>query len=92
MSLSNKHWLDPNTGDRLIRGLYIVLFLVIGYFSVFIVLLTAILQFLANLIFRKSNDHLLQFGRELGVYASEMIDYITYVSDVKPFPFKSWPK
>lgn len=92
MSLLNKQWLDSNTIDRLIRGLYIVLFLVIGYFSVFVVLLIAILQFLANLIFRKSNDYLLQFGRALSMYASEVIDYITYVSDVKPFPFKPWPK
>ncbi len=74
-----------------LKCLYIILFLAIGYVTIFVTLCVVIFQFFSNLLFRKSNEHLLTFGRSLSLYMAEVICYITYNDNQLPFPFKSWP-
>lgn len=74
-----------------IRGLYILLFFVISYIMIFVTFFTVVFQFILNLISKKSNEHLLNFGQTLSVYAFEIVNFITYNTEQMPFPFKAWP-
>lgn len=75
-----------------IRGLFIILFFLISYITAFVMFFVVIFQFFSNLISKRSNEYLLQFGQMLCNYFYEIFNFITYNSDQKPFPFKSWPK
>ncbi|MGE3320185.1 MAG: DUF4389 domain-containing protein [Candidatus Berkiella sp.] len=77
--------------DHWIRGLYLVLFFFILYMVVFLLFFVGIFQFVTNLFMNKSNKHLLTFGQSLGYYYHDMIQYVTYNSAKKPFPFSPWP-
>lgn len=77
--------------DRWIRGAYIVLFFIIAYILRLLIMAVGILQFLSNVIFEKSNTKLLNFGQSLSIYAYDIIRFISYNSDQKPYPFSAWP-
>lgn len=80
------------TKSTWIKGLYILFFIVASYIAVFITFFVMLFQFLAELIFKKPNEHLQNFGETLGLYACALIRFITGSSNEMPFPFKSWPK
>ena len=48
-------------------------------------------QFLSNLITGQSNDRLTRFGRNLARYLQQIIVYMTFATEEKPFPFTPWP-
>ncbi len=83
--------IEPTSMDRGLRGLYIILFLFIGYLLYFLIFALTIFQFIYTLILKQPNTHILKFGQSLGAYAYEIIRFITYNSDKKPFPFDAWP-
>ena len=75
-----------------IKGLYILFFIVASYIAVFITFFVMLFQFIAELIFKKPNEHLQNFGETLGLYACAVIRFITGSSKEMPFPFNPWPK
>ena len=40
---------------------------------------------------KKPNENLLSFSIKLRNYLSQIIDFVTYSSDLKPFPFSPFP-
>jgi len=74
-----------------LRGLFIVIFAVI--YSVAEVVLGAVVvfQFLATLFTGETNARLRSFGLSLGAFIYQIIAYMTFNSDEKPFPFGPWP-
>jgi len=50
-----------------------------------------VFQFVASLITGKPNDQLARFGRNLARYFEQIIAYLTFATDEKPFPFMAWP-
>ena len=57
-----------------------------------VVFAVVVLQFLWALITSEPNRKLTEFGHSLALYTAELIDYLCYVSDERPFPFeKDWP-
>jgi hypothetical protein len=77
--------------DTWLRGLFIIVFAVIFYFLVGIIWLLVIFQFLTTVITGKLNNQLENFSGVLTDYALQILDYVTYQSDVKPFPFSPLP-
>ena len=77
--------------DSWLRGLFIVIFAVIFYFLVGIIWLLVIFQFLTTVITGKLNNQLENFSGVLTDYALQILDYVTYQSDLKPFPFSPLP-
>ncbi|MDZ7753119.1 MAG: DUF4389 domain-containing protein [Gammaproteobacteria bacterium] len=73
------------------RGLYMLLFVVIYNVVEALVLLVAVFQFGHTLITGDTNRHLLDFGRHLSGYVFEIMRYLTYVTDRRPYPFNPWP-
>jgi len=51
-----------------------------------------LLQFFWALFTSEPNKKLTALGHSLAVYTQELIDYLTYFTDERPFPFeKDWP-
>lgn len=77
--------------DTWIRLLYMVLFAVALYLLQFIVAAVAALQFLLTLLTGAENTRLCTLGRELGSYLKEIVEFVTYGTERRPFPFSAWP-
>ena len=77
--------------DTWLRFVYLVLFGVVFYVSVFITFLASGLQFLAKLFSGSSFEGLAEFGDNLATYQGQVTRYLTFASDQKPFPFAPFP-
>jgi uncharacterized protein DUF4389 len=77
--------------DVWMRGLFIIVFGVIFYFLFFLIWLVVIFQFIMKLITTELNDQLLDFSDSLIRYVSQILLYITFKSEERPFPFSPWP-
>jgi hypothetical protein len=73
------------------RGLFILVFGVIFYFIFTLIWLVVIFQFLMKLITTDLNEQLLDFSDSLNKYVSQILSYITFKSEERPFPFSPWP-
>lgn len=84
---------QPQTSpkEQLIRALYMVMYCVIFYLVWLISITIAVLQLLSSLIFKNSNRNLEVFGQSLSIYAQDIVRFVTYNTDKKPFPMDSWP-
>ncbi len=76
---------------RWIRLAYMVLFAIILYVVSFIMALVVVLQFVISLITGKNNLQLRRFGYSLSTYIYQTLQFLTYNSEEKPFPFADWP-
>lgn len=51
-----------------------------------------VVQFFYVLFTGQTKDQLKTFGHSLAIYSYEIIDYLTFNTDLKPFPFEGeWP-
>ncbi len=74
------------------RGLFILVYAVIFYFLFFLIWLVVIFQFIMKLFTTELNTQLLDFSDSLTMYVSQILKYITFKSEERPFPFSPWPK
>lgn len=80
--LSSRHWL---------RLIFMVLFAVILQVVSIVMWVLVILQFIFSLITGQDNVNLRQFGHSLSTYIYQTLKFLTYNSEMKPFPFSDWP-
>lgn len=73
------------------RGLYIVLFAVILAITRVVLWAVVVLQFLFTLFTGESNARLKKFGLSLAAFIYQVVIYITFNTDDRPFPFSPWP-
>ena len=73
------------------RGLFIVIFAVIFYFLYALIWLLVIFQFIMKLVTNELNQQLFNFSDSLIKYVSQILLYITFKSEERPFPFSPWP-
>ena len=78
--------------DVWLRGLFIVIFGAILCFVFTLVWLLVVFQFITRLLTGNLNQQLAGFSGGLLRYISEILGYITFQSDEKPFPFSPWPE
>lgn len=82
----------PNeAGSPWVRLLYMLLFALILSLVETIVYLTAFTALLFHLFSKSIPEELLAFGRGLGRYAGQVINFLSYNTEKHPFPFNSWP-
>ncbi len=72
------------------RLLYAMLYLIIGNILTMTISLVVVVQFLLGWIGGGLNTNLLSFSSSLGEYAKEIINYLTFNSDTKPWPIGDW--
>jgi hypothetical protein len=75
-------------GERLI---YMLLFIISYNIAEIVVVAVVVFQFLHLLILRDRNENLLRFGSELSRYIYQVLQYLSFNSDEKPFPVGEWP-
>lgn len=74
-----------------LRGLYILVFAVIYSIAEIVVAAVVLFQFLSTLFTATKNQRLLDFGNNLTSFIYQVLQYLTFNSDNKPFPFDEWP-
>jgi hypothetical protein len=77
--------------DTWVRGLFMLLFVVLYEVAEWVLFVLALLQFLWTLFTRRPNQRLVEFGEGLGRYAYQIVRFLTFNTEDKPFPFADWP-
>ncbi|NWH09654.1 MAG: DUF4389 domain-containing protein [Alphaproteobacteria bacterium] len=73
------------------RLIFAVLFGFIGWFTLMVGFGLAVLQFIVVAVNRAPNEDLKTLTANLGQYLREIISYISFAQDEKPFPFSAFP-
>ena len=77
--------------DKWMRLLFMILFGFIGYMIRFVAAVLIILQFFIVLFTGTTNAKLLQLGQILSTYTYQILLFLTYNSEEKPYPFSTLP-
>jgi len=77
--------------DTWLRGLFILIFGVIFYFLYGLIWLLVIFQFVTKVITGELNSNLEKFSTKMTCYAMQILNYITFQSEERPFPFSPFP-
>jgi hypothetical protein len=79
---SEKHW---------VRLVFMLLFAVSLYVALFLVVALIIVQFVFALITGADNAKLRELGYGLSSYIRQILMFLTFNSETKPYPFSDWP-
>ena len=84
---------EPATGDESIwkRLLFMLLYAFLYGISDIILFTVALIQFGFVAITGERNSNLLQFSAGLTRFIYQVVRFLTFNSDTKPFPFSPWP-
>ena len=77
--------------DKWMRLLYMLLFGFIGYMIRFAATLLIVLQFFTVLFTGTPNPKLLELGKMLSNYTYQILLFLTYNSEEKPYPLGPMP-
>jgi glycerol uptake facilitator-like aquaporin len=80
-----------SASDLAIRTLYMVLFAVVFWILSWTLGVTAIVQLLIRLSSGHTNPEVTRFGAALARYARQIIEFLTFVTEILPYPFSAWP-
>ena len=73
------------------RLIYMIVFAICLQVSSVVMWVLVALQFLFTLITGRDNLNLRRLGDSLSQYIYQALQFLTYASDDKPFPFSEWP-
>lgn len=74
------------------RIVFTALFWLIFYFSQLIVLAVVVAQAGFVIFTGAANHHLLVLGDRLAQYIQQILRYVTFNTDLRPFPFADFPE
>lgn len=80
---SSKHWF---------RLIFMLLFAAVLQVASIVMWVLVIAQFFFSLITGEDNLHLRRFGHSLSTYIYDVLKFLCYSSEEKPFPFADWPE
>jgi hypothetical protein len=81
----------PSVPDLGLRVIYMLLFAVVFWALCWILLATTVVQLVVRLLNGRANPDLTRFGASLARYARQVIEFLTFVTELAPFPFAAWP-
>jgi len=92
MAEQNQQQVKQNLQDtnQWIRILYMVLFWIVLYFSVMVTGVLIFIQVLFALVTGADNKNLRGFSAALTKYINQILLFLTYNDERKPFPFAAW--
>lgn len=76
---------------RLLRLVFMIIFWLVLRLSVMLTVLLAAVQWIWSWFQREDNGRLRGFCQALGRYQHQLLDYLMFNTDDKPFPFADWP-
>lgn len=75
-----------------LRLFFMIIFAFLYGLSRAVTAVVVVIQFFHVLFTGDTNDQLKTFGHSLAIYSYEVVDYLTFNSDTKPFPLDAaWP-
>ncbi len=74
-----------------LRILFMLLFWILLQLTRMVVVIVVLAQILFSLISGQANQNLLEFSASLNQFIYQNLQFLTYNSDDKPFPFADWP-
>ena len=74
-----------------VRAFYMIVMAILYSLTEFVILAVVVFQFLSKLVTAKTNERLLGFGKSLSTYIYQIMLFLTYNTEEKPFPFAEWP-
>lgn len=77
--------------DYWLRGALMVLFYVILWLVRFVVLVLAAFQFGAAIVVGRPNERVKPFASQLATYMQELVAFVTWASEHRPYPLSPWP-
>jgi len=75
----------------LARVLYTILYLIIGRFISMILFVITVSQFIYSWLIGEPNDKLLSFTVGLAEYSKQLVSYICFNINERPWPAGDWP-
>ena len=89
----DNQWKDSIKSESFwLRSIFMVLFFIVYRIVDILVLLVAVSQWLYVLLSGDANQGLRKFANGLSLYVAQIINYLSYNSEEKPFPFSDWPE
>lgn len=76
--------------NQWMRVAYMLLFGFILYFVMMVMWAVVVIQAIFALVTGKINENLAPFSNELSNYISQIVMFLTYNEEAKPFPFSRW--
>ncbi len=77
--------------DLWLRALYMVFYMIAYGVAELVVTLIVIFQFFVILLTGQANEPVLRLGTNLSRYVYQILQFQTFNSEDKPFPFAPWP-
>lgn len=90
--MSDESIVTGNERNILIRGLYMLVMAFAWQISGTALLVLSVVQFVVALFGGAPLPRLASFGRSLGSYTRQVVNFLTFSSEEVPFPFGDWPQ
>jgi hypothetical protein len=74
-----------------LRFVFMILFIIFFNFAEMLLMLIVAFQFIVSLIAGSPNERVKPFSRQLSRYIYEVLLFLSYNTEEKPFPFSDWP-
>jgi len=74
-----------------LRFIYMILFSLVLYLAMFVVGFCVIIQFFVTLITGSRCQRVASFASSLSQYVFQLVSFLTFGTNEKPFPFSDWP-
>ena len=88
----NEQFSEPQANRSIwVRGLKAVLMALTYQLASTVLLAVAIFQFAWTLIYSTPNLQMIGLGRSLGRYQNQIARFVSFDTEVVPFPFSDWP-
>ena len=74
------------------RGMFMLLFLVFAKIAGLVIMVIMVFQFVMKLITGHFNERLLPVSRSLAQYVLQIVQFNTFLTEQRPYPYDNWPQ
>ena len=74
-----------------IRGIFMLLMGLAFQVCGTVLCIVTLIQFMMTLLNDTPNIRLVSFGRSMGSYLRQIVNFLTFATEEMPFPFSEWP-
>lgn len=74
-----------------VRVLYMIVFAITFWILSWVLAVTVVAQLVLTLLGGQLNPELLNFSKGISRYISQVVEFLTFLSERPPFPFAPWP-
>ena len=82
----------PEPRKLWVHALLMLLMCAAFQLAAWILVLTALVQLVFAIFNDEPNRRLQRFGSSVGLYLTQIASFVTFATEVVPFPFSDWPE